>query len=290
MTSEEKVDYLEVDNPIPGQNYACISFVSPEKLLKSKELFLYSKFISQRCGELEKKLDEIIENSSDELRNSIKDKIVSELHSLMKISYDKFDSIFEDFKYKFHNDLEQQFNKISNGKTSIRGVKIRGVYDSYQQAEQRAKLLQRTDRSFHVFVGQVGYWLPWDPCADNVENEEYLEDELNTMMQKYKENEVSRDILYEEEKRDKMKASMKKKLEEDKKNKESLQDEDPWMKAKFDGAEESLEPVVEELPDDDPADTSVDTPVDTSVDTPADTSVDASTETPENASVVEKEI
>ena len=27
---EEKIDYLEVDDPIPGQNYVCLSFVSPE--------------------------------------------------------------------------------------------------------------------------------------------------------------------------------------------------------------------------------------------------------------------
>ena len=26
----EKTDYLEVDNPIPGQNYTCISFISPD--------------------------------------------------------------------------------------------------------------------------------------------------------------------------------------------------------------------------------------------------------------------
>ena len=27
---EKKTDYLEVDDPLPGQNYVCISFVSPE--------------------------------------------------------------------------------------------------------------------------------------------------------------------------------------------------------------------------------------------------------------------
>ena len=31
--NEEKIkeDFLEVDQPIPGQNYVCLSFVSPEK-------------------------------------------------------------------------------------------------------------------------------------------------------------------------------------------------------------------------------------------------------------------
>jgi len=39
MSKETKVneDFLEVDKPIPGQNYACLSFVSPENIIKQKE-------------------------------------------------------------------------------------------------------------------------------------------------------------------------------------------------------------------------------------------------------------
>ena len=33
---EEKIDYLEVDETIPGQNYVCLSFVSPDSLIDSK--------------------------------------------------------------------------------------------------------------------------------------------------------------------------------------------------------------------------------------------------------------
>ena len=36
-------DYLEVDNPIPGQNFVCLSFVSPEKILKQKNTFYITK-------------------------------------------------------------------------------------------------------------------------------------------------------------------------------------------------------------------------------------------------------
>ena len=36
-------------------------------------------------------------------------------------------------------------------------------------------MLQRRDSNFNVFVGQVGYWLPWDPQAHQIENQEYLE-------------------------------------------------------------------------------------------------------------------
>ena len=36
MSEEIKEDFLEVDSKIPGQNYVCLSFVSPEKVLKKK--------------------------------------------------------------------------------------------------------------------------------------------------------------------------------------------------------------------------------------------------------------
>ena len=41
-----------------------------------------------------------------------------------------------------------------------------------------------------------------------IQKEEYLEDELNTLMKGYKENEINKDIFYEEQKREKQKAAM----------------------------------------------------------------------------------
>ena len=43
QNTEVTEDFLEVDQSIPGQNYACISFVSPEEVLKKKELFMVHK-------------------------------------------------------------------------------------------------------------------------------------------------------------------------------------------------------------------------------------------------------
>jgi len=41
------VDILEVDKPIAGQNFCCISFVSPEKVLKQKEMFFFQEFLNK---------------------------------------------------------------------------------------------------------------------------------------------------------------------------------------------------------------------------------------------------
>ena len=40
MSSEiDNEDFLEVDQKIPGQNYVCLSFISPENIIKNKELY-----------------------------------------------------------------------------------------------------------------------------------------------------------------------------------------------------------------------------------------------------------
>ena len=249
----DSVDYLEVDNPIPGQNYACLSFVSPEKTLKEKELFLFNKYMNQRCGEWELKLDEITKDCSEDYKSRINKDIKEVLRKELKFTLSEFKSNFEDFKYKFNEDLDKAFLKIAGTQTSVRGVKVRGVYDSIQEAERKAKELQRKDRSFHVFVGQVGYWLPWDPNADRVDEEEYLEEDLNNLMKEYKKNEASRDIFYEEQKREKLKDAVTKQMKEEREaEKNALEEDDPWMKSKFANTESTATdtteaPVVEEV-------------------------------------------
>ena len=42
---EEKIDFLEVDDPIGGQNYVCISFVDPDEIIQNKEAFKTAKFL-----------------------------------------------------------------------------------------------------------------------------------------------------------------------------------------------------------------------------------------------------
>ena len=71
----------------------------------------------------------------------------------MKYTYNEFNDKFEDFKYKYQEDLEKAFQKVSNLQTSVRGVKIRGVYDSVQQAENVQKnFKEKIDHSMFLLV------------------------------------------------------------------------------------------------------------------------------------------
>jgi len=40
-TNSKYVDLLEEDKPIAGQKFVCVSFVSPEKILKQKGIFFF---------------------------------------------------------------------------------------------------------------------------------------------------------------------------------------------------------------------------------------------------------
>lgn len=189
MSEEIKEDFLEVDSKIPGQNYTCLSFVSPEKLLKQKELFFTTKF-----------LDYLV-NDSTQLVQDIREKM---LNKELTPNYDNVKQLYEDWKYLKNEDIEHEFYELNDYKTTMRGIKVRGVYDSYKEATVRAQVLRRKDPSFNVFVGQVGYWLPWDPECEAVPEQEYQEGQLNELVKKYKENLDNRDNLYDQVKNERI--------------------------------------------------------------------------------------
>ena len=39
------VDLLEEDKALSGQKFVCVSFVSPENILKRREMFMFEKFL-----------------------------------------------------------------------------------------------------------------------------------------------------------------------------------------------------------------------------------------------------
>jgi hypothetical protein len=194
MSSKEVIeDFLEVDQSIPGQNFVCLSFISPEKIIKKREAVLVKEFAKYFLKDLK--------NEKDPSKLD-PEKFTPEFIDTLNI-YEKY----EDFLYAHEEELTKKYNDENDFQTSIRGLKIRGVYESRREAEVRAKVLQRRDPNFHVFVGQVGYWLPWDPNPDNIGEQEYANEQLNTLMKKYQENRSHRDEIYAAETEDRKKKA-----------------------------------------------------------------------------------
>lgn len=84
----------------------------------------------------------------------------------------------------------------------IRGLKIRGVFPTKEKADEHAKNLQKEDPDFHVFVGEVGKWLPWDPEPGDVSEQHYNEEELQKLMDAYKKNRKQINDIEKERKHD----------------------------------------------------------------------------------------
>ena len=216
---EEQVeDFLEVDQTIPGQQYCVLSFLSPESVLKKKEVFFNSEFLKWVCDQSEF-LDNVV-LKGDKTR----------------LDYAAVKEKYDDFIYNNEERLENEFHELEDFKTTVRGIKVRGVYATQREAEVRCKVLQRLHKRDNVFLGQVGYWLPWDPNPERVENTEYLEPELNKLMKQYKENAAKRDIYYQENKDNLLKNRVKESMEtkedvvDEKAPKEALfESSDPWL-------------------------------------------------------------
>ena len=68
--------------------------------------------------------------------------------SVNDLEYEKFK---EDYKYYSEDneeEIQEEFDVLSNFQTNVRGVKVRGVYDSERAANIRAQVLQKMDSSF----------------------------------------------------------------------------------------------------------------------------------------------
>jgi hypothetical protein len=225
----EREDFLEEDTEITGQKFCLLSFLSPEKVLKDKNLYFFENFLKlyefqSRTTNLEKylmntmseintKLDaeadaleaKDLSGAADICRKSkIRvDTTMDSFHSFVKanekeLKESTLKDLYEDFLFANKAKLEDELYAKNDFRTTVRGLKVRGVYASQAEAVARSKKLQRQDTLHNIFVGEVGKWLPWDPEPGEVGEQEYAEDQLNTLMKKYKENEDDRQMFQRE--------------------------------------------------------------------------------------------
>lgn len=236
----DREDFLTEDQPIPGQKYVLLSFLSPEKVLAKKDLFFFEAFLRSfefnfRVKSFEEFLLTTLRGVNDTLtteadkaeaedmsgvaqiiRNSRVrlDTLMDGLKTYMKdkqseLKATKLKEVYDDFITQNREKLEDDYYAKNDFRTTVRGLKVRGTYSSHEEAVARSKKLQRQDTLHNIFVGEVGKWLPWDPEPSQIKEQEYAEDQLNTLMKKYKENEEARET-YEQEQREKKRQAASK--------------------------------------------------------------------------------
>jgi len=214
-TNSKYVDLLEEDKPIAGQKFVCVSFVSPDKILKQKEIFFFQEFLKK--WDFTKSMEKFVQFLnflSYKYKLTFQD-ITKDFEEFVKEEYDNLvkssmEDNYKSFLDQNEEELEKSFNVKYNFQTSTRGLKIRGVYPTLEEAELRCKMLRELDPNHDVFVGPVGLWMPWEPEAYKTGRVEYMEDELNQLMHEKTKNESFAKSAFEQ----RVKESKKKAIDE----------------------------------------------------------------------------
>jgi len=84
------------------------------------------------------------------------------------------------------------------------GIKIRGAFNSREEAASHAKRLQKEDATFDIYVVDMYKWLLIPPDPTVIEDVHYTNEKLETLMSGYKENQQMAAKMFEERKRDMM--------------------------------------------------------------------------------------
>jgi hypothetical protein len=104
---------------------------------------------------------------------------VKEEHETIRTS--SIEDDWKTFMDKNEEKLNEEFNRKHEFQTSVRGLKLRGVFNTQEEAELRCKKIRDFDPNHDIFVGPVGMWIPWDPDAYKTGRIEFMEEELNQL-------------------------------------------------------------------------------------------------------------
>lgn len=190
------VDLCDEDIPIAGQKFACISFISPEKILKKRETYLFEQFVQQ--WDFTKSMNKYFDflnflaykyNLKIEEVSADFTEFVKEEDAKLKADSTIVQDEWRNFLDKNEEKLTEKFSREHAFQTSTRGIKLRGVYPTQEEAEIRCKKLREHDPNHDIFVGPVGVWMPWDPDAYKTGRVEFMEEELNQLHQEKLKNE-----------------------------------------------------------------------------------------------------
>jgi len=227
LVSTKEVDFLDEDKKIRGQNYVLLSFINPEDVLVNKEAYYFSRYLNKFSKDMNTLFDGIQSKYPDskDLLDTVKTN-----HAYI-FNVKEMDEQYKFFKSMNSSDIEADFHRDNNFQTTLRGLKVRGVFDTLDEAKSRSEFLKKTDKNFDIFIGEVGCWCPWSPNPNDLQNQEYGETQLNTLMKKYKENMESKDTVFEKRIQEEISKS-KANNSEVSELVDSLSKVDPWSERK----------------------------------------------------------
>jgi hypothetical protein len=221
--NDNYVDLCDEDPPIAGQKFVCMSFVSPEKILKKREAYLFEQFVKQ--WEFSKSMEryfEFIHFISYKYNLNVST-LIDDFNDFVreeseKIKKSGIEDDYKNFMDKEEEKVNERFNRDHAFQTSVRGLKVRGTFPTQEEAELKCKKLREQDPNHDIYVGPMGVWIPWDPDAYKTGRVEYMEEELNALHKEKMQNEELAKKQFEERVRDTKKKAIMENIEKAKKS------------------------------------------------------------------------
>ena len=180
------VDLLNEYPVIPSQIYGCYSFVSPERIIKQKEMFLFEKFVKQwdftkSVSQFSDFLQFVSFKYNLKVETLLEDfkQFVQEEENVLKSNDVTGD--FATFIDKNEETLNNAFQKEHGFQTSVRGFVNMGNFATIDEAESYAKKIRESIPHHDILVGRNFVWTPLDPDAYKTGRIEFMEEELNQL-------------------------------------------------------------------------------------------------------------
>lgn len=209
------IDLMDEDEAIAGQKFVCLSFISPDKILKKRETYLFDRFVQE--FDFTKSMDKFAGflNYMAYIYHLNVEDVFEKFNSYVKeesstLKEGGIEDDWKNFLDKNEDKYSEEFNREHSFQTSVRGLKVRGSFNTQEEAENRCKTLQKTDPNHNIFVGPVGIWVPWDPDAYKTGRVEHMEEQLNQLHKEKLESEIKAKQQFEE----RIKETKRKAIEE----------------------------------------------------------------------------
>ena len=108
---------------------------------------------------------------------------------------------------------------------SVCGVKIRGSFETYDEAKKRAEFLQKCVHYHNIYIGEVGKWCPFEDNPEKAKDCEYMNKDLNKLMKIYSEQQEQAKEHHEIRKQTMIKKALEE-VEDKKKSNKIIEDND----------------------------------------------------------------
>ena len=197
--------FLDQDPVIPHQSYCLFSFLPRSKDLTEK----FNKCRYERISEvLTKHKEELLKLITENPENLVN-------HILVAINDTLLDT----------ENKEGEDKHKSNG-----AVKFRGSFQNIEEAKKYSTYLSNLDERFDIYLGQTGYWYPFDPADQSIKDEEHRDSELNNLMKGYLENKAKSEIFFKKRMQEMMDQKIKDSLEKGESDDKGVEKEESTSK------------------------------------------------------------